>query len=215
MIFTLPNPKSIITGNYIDNNFIEWTNEHDATPAFSSQFSFGGLTITGNMFTVNDVAPWFTFIVIKPYGPGHYIQGLSVVSNVFRTLNGNIDRVEKVDTAFADLDFTRMRNVTFAGNAFNGVDTEAANPLSVLHTQSTRTRTWTLDTNSRLPFLGRARVVESVVPDDRLVNASNAAVYEAPYCETEIGTAGRQFRVIFGTDVSGKVRAMVRMDTPV
>ena len=87
--------------------------------------------------------------------------------------------------------------------------------LSVLHTQATRSRTWTLDTQQRLPFLGRARVVESVLAEDRLVNASNAAVYEAPYVETEIGSGARQFRVIFGSEVSGKVRAMVRMDTPV
>ena len=212
MIFTLPNPKSIITGNYIDNNWIEWTNEHDATPAFSNQFSFGGLTVTGNMFTVNDVAPWFTFIVIRPYGPGHFIQGFSVVSNVFRTLNGNIDRVERVDTTFATLDFGRMRNVTFSANAFNGVNVQAVNPLTVVHTQSTRTRTWTLNTDQKLPFLGRARVVESVIPEGRLVNASNGSLYEAPYVETEVGSGARQFRVIYGTEVSGRIRTIVRMD---
>ena len=137
------------------------------------------------------------------------------MGNSFRAINGTIDRVERVDTAFADLDPTKARNVTFAGNVFNNVDVPVANPLSVLHTQSTRTRTWTVDTAVRLPFLGRARVVESVLPEDRLSNASNAAVYDAPYVETEIGSNGRQFRVIFGTEVSGKVRAMVRMDTPV
>mgnify|MGYP000529553788 CR=1 FL=1 len=51
LILTLPNPKVAITGNYIDNASIEWTNEHDATPDFAAEFSFGGLTITGNMFT--------------------------------------------------------------------------------------------------------------------------------------------------------------------
>jgi hypothetical protein len=215
VIFTTPNPQSFITGNYVDNNFIEWTNEHDATPAFANQFSFGGLTITGNTFLCSDVATWFSFIVVKPYGPGHFLNGFSVVGNSFRVLNGTIDRVERVDTAFADLDATKARNVTFAGNVFNNVDVPVANPLSVLHTQSTRTRTWTVDTASRLPFLGRARVIESVVPEDRLANASNAAVYEAPYVEPEIGSNGRQFRVIFGSDVSGKIRALVRMDTPV
>ncbi len=215
VIFTTRNPQSFITGNYIDNNFIEWTNEHDATPAFSNQFSFGGLTITGNTFLCSDVATWFTFVVVKPYGPGHFLNGFAVVGNSFRAINGTIDRVERVDTAFADLDQTKARNVTFAGNVFNNVDVPVANPLSVLHTQSSRTRTWTVDTASRLPFLGRARVVESVVPEDRLSNASNAAVYDAPYVEPESGSNGRQFRVIFGTEVSGKVRALVRMDTPV
>ena len=39
------------TGNYIDNCFVEWTNEHDAAPDFSSEYSFGGLSLTGNVFT--------------------------------------------------------------------------------------------------------------------------------------------------------------------
>ncbi len=75
-----------------------------------AQFSFGGLTITGNMFTTNDVADWFNFIVIKPYGPGHFINGFAVIGNVFRSLNGRIDRVEHVDTTFADLDYSRTRS---------------------------------------------------------------------------------------------------------
>ena len=215
LIFTQPNPKAFITGNHIDNNFIEWTNEHDATPAFDNQFSFGGLTITGNIFTALDAAVWFSCIVIKPYGPGHFVSGLSVVSNAFRAVNGSIERVEKVDTTFANLDFTKMRNVNFVANTFNNVNVPTANPLMVVHTQSTRSRTWTLDTDGRLPFMGRASVVESVVPEGRLVNASNGTVYDAPYVETEVGSGARQFRVIFGSDVSGKVRAMVRMDEPI
>ena len=77
-VFTYPNMKTVITGNYIDNSTIEWTNEHDATPDFASEFSFGGLSMTGNIFTANDVASWFSWIIIKPYGPGHFIQGLNV-----------------------------------------------------------------------------------------------------------------------------------------
>jgi hypothetical protein len=215
IVFTQPNPKTFITANHIDNSFIEWTNEHDATPAFDSQFSFGGLTVTGNIFTSNDSASWFSFIVVKPYGTGHFINGLSVTGNVFRALNGTIDRVERVDTTFADLDYTRMRNVSFVANTFNNIDVPTSNPLKVEHVQSARSRTWTLNTSERLPFRGRAMGVDSVVPEGRLVNAANASVYEAPYVETGIGTGGRQFRVIFGTEVSGRVRATVRMDDTV
>lgn len=138
-----------------------------------------------------------------------------MVSNVFRTLNGNIDRVERVDASIAELDFGRMRNITFAANVFNGVTTEAENPLTVRFTQATRARTWTLNTDQRLPFLGRARAVESVVAEGRLVNASNGTVYESPYVVTEVGTGARQFQVIFGTEVSGSVRALVRLDQPI
>ena len=214
LVLTSPNPKSILTGNYIDNNFVEWTNEHDASPALGNQFSFGGLTITGNMFTANDVAPWFNWIVIKPYGPNHFIHGFSVISNVFRTLNGAIDRVEAIDTTFADLDFNRMRNVQFWGNVFHGVNEEARNPLTMTHSQPTADRTWICDTEGRLPFRGRARTVESVVPVDRLTVSGSTLGYESPWVDPEYGADRRQFRVIYGTAVSGTIRASVRMDNP-
>lgn len=214
IVLTTPNCKTVMTGNYIDNNFVEWTNEHDSTPALGVQYSFGGLTLTGNIFTVNDVAPWFTWIVIKPFGPGHYIHGFSVISNVFRALNGSIDRVESVDTTFADLDFGRMRNVNFLHNVFNAVTNEAINPASIEYTQATAATKWTLDAAPYMPFGGRARVVEHVVADGKISNSSGAAVYEMPYVETEIGTNKDQFRLTFGTACKGKVRARVRMDNP-
>ena len=62
LVFTEPNVKSVVTGNYIDNSFIEWKNEHDEAPDFSREFSLGGLTITGNIFTVNDAANWLSWI---------------------------------------------------------------------------------------------------------------------------------------------------------
>ena len=58
LILTQTNCKSTIDGNYIDNSFIEWSNEHDPEPAHSNEFSFGGLSISYNIFTCNDVAPW-------------------------------------------------------------------------------------------------------------------------------------------------------------
>lgn len=50
VIITTPNPSTTINNNYIDNAFVEWTNEHSAEPALGSQFSFGGMTVTNNMF---------------------------------------------------------------------------------------------------------------------------------------------------------------------
>ncbi len=214
LIITTPNPKMMITGNYIDNNSIEWTNEYSVNPAFTNQFSFGGLTITGNTFTVNNVAPWFSWIVVKPYGPGHFISGLSVVGNVFRALNGAIARVERVDTTFADLDFGRMRNIVFQGNAFNGVTNFVHNPLSVSYQQSTVSRTWTINPDPNLPFRGWARTVEAVTPVRRLNNAAGQPVFEAPYAVPEVGNAKRNFQIVFNTPVSGRVHCVVRMDNP-
>ncbi|GGL69363.1 glycosyl hydrolase family 28-related protein [Wenxinia marina] len=214
IIFTSSNIKTLVNGNYIDNNFIEWTNEHDATPALGTQFSFGGLTVTGNIFTANDVADWFRFFVIKPYGPNHYIHGLTVTSNVFRSINGYIDRVEGVDTTFASLDNNRMRNVTVAANVFHGVSQEMRNPVLVEHDQPTADRIWVVDTGTALPFGGWARTVESVVPAGRIANASGTSVYEQPWTDAPYGSAKRQVRVIFDTDVTGSVRTSIRMDNP-
>jgi len=214
VVITSPNPSSSFSGNYIDNNFIEWTNEHSADPGLGNQFSFGGLTISNNIFFASNVADSFKFIVIKPYGVGHFIHGFSVIGNVFRSINGSIDRVEKVDTTFADLEFSRMRMVTFAGNTFHGVSEEVFNPASLNHTQSTAASTWTADSGPYLPFKGRARVVESVVADGSIRNSSNNVEYIAPSVETGQGTNGRDIKLIWGKAVKGSVRFVVRMDNP-
>ncbi len=214
MILTSPNSKSVITGNYIDNNFIELTNEHAAEADFADQFSFGGLTITGNVFTANDVAPWFTFVVVKPYGANHFVHGLSVISNVFRSINGAIDRIESVDTAFANLDLGRMRAVTFAGNTFHGVNDPCYNPAPQEITQVTPETDWQRDNAPALPFGGRARFVDSVVLDGPIRNSSNDDVFQMPYVSDNQGPNQSETRFTFGTPVTGKLRYQVRMDNP-
>jgi len=212
IIITELNPKSIFTGNYCDNNFIEWTNEHSSAPALGNEFSFSGLAITGNMFTTNDVASWFNFIVIKPYGPGHYINGFSVVSNVFRSLNGRIDRVDAVDTTFADLDFNRTRRLEFTGNIYHNVNQPAHNPMYLSHDQFTEATTWTMDTDTYLPFGGRAKYVESVQPDGAITNTAGARIHDLPWAEGEQGADLRSVRLNWSQPVKGRVRYQVRMD---
>ena len=212
IILTTPNCNSIITGNYIDNNFIEWTNEHDATPELQVQYSFGGLTVTGNIFTVSDVAPWFNWIVIKPYGPNHYLHGLAVTGNSFRSFTGNITRVEAVDTTFADLDKSRMRNVTFEHNTFTGIDELTMSPISIEHTEASASSSWLVDAAPFLPFAGFARSVEAVCADGALTTAVGAAVYEMPYAETRVGSNQDQIRLRFGTACKGTARIRVRVD---
>lgn len=214
LVFTLPNCKSIINGNYIDNNFVEWTNEHDATPDLGVQYSFGGMTITGNIFTANDVASWFKWIVIKPYGLGHFLHGFSVTDNVFLALNGNVQRVEGIDTTYADLDFSRFRNITFAANTFNSVGEEAVSPILIQHTQATASSSWIVETAPRLPFGGRARTVESVVADGKIKDASGAAVFDMPYTESGYGATKQQVRLVWSTATKGAVNLRVRVDSP-
>ncbi|WP_322894064.1 MULTISPECIES: glycosyl hydrolase family 28-related protein [unclassified Yoonia] len=214
IVLTQPNPKSIFTGNYCDNNFIEWTNEHSSMPALGAQFSFGGLTITGNMFTVNDVAPWFNFIVIKPYGPGHYINGFSVVGNVFRSINGRIDRVDHVDTTFADLDHSRTRSFVFTGNTFHNVAFPVANPASLSHDQAAAATTWVIDTGAALPFGGRARQVDCVMPAGAITAPNNQRVHDLPWAEGEKGPNLRSVHLNWSRAVRGAVRYQVRTDRP-
>ena len=214
VVLTLPNVKTVMTGNYVDNCFIEWSNEHDPEPGFSNEYSFGGLTVTGNIFTVNDVAPWFRWLVITPRGAGHYIQGLSVTGNAFRTVNCTIDRVEQVDTSTAGLDLTRLRNVTFDGNAFNGVTQPPVSPVVIRHVQTTAADTWVVDGSAWLPFGGRARNVPAVVAEGAVTTAAAAVRSDMPYVLVEQGAQGGQVNLRWPVAVKGTAQVTVRCDNP-
>ena len=214
IVLTQTNVKTTITGNYIDNNFLEWTNEHSANPAHDGGFSFGGLTVTGNTFTCNDVAPWFSWIVIKPYGPGHFLQGLNVNGNVFRTVNGRIDRVDTVDSTYATLDYNRTRNVIFDNNAFNGVDTPAQSPLVIRHDQNSAASTWTVDTAGRLPFGGWARTVSSLVMEGAPTGGGGALRTQMPYVTVQQGANNDQVRLHWPEGTQGRAVVTIRVDNP-
>jgi hypothetical protein len=216
MVFTTPGTKSVLTGNYVDNSYIELTNEHDADPNFdNNSYSFGGLTLTGNIFTANDVATNFSWIVVRPYGSGHFIQGLSVQGNCFRTLNGNIARIEAVDTTFAGLDNGRMRSVMFEGNTFHGIGQPTYNPVTLEFDQATAAKTWVLNVGGYLPFGGWARTVESVTTEGPITNASNTAIYTMPYVTPNYGANGNQVALTWSENVKGRVQVTARVDNPV
>ena len=214
MIFTYPNVNSVITGNYIDNCSIEWTNEHDAAPDFGVEFSFGGLTVTGNIFIAGDVASWFNWIVIKPFGTGHFIQGLSVTSNTFKSINGNIDRIESVDTSIAALDFGRSRNVLFEGNTFNNVDQVTINLVTLEFVQGSDAVNWSLDPSGYLPFAGWSRNVTSVVTEDAITNGAGADVFGQAYVTTNFGGSNNLVQLTWSQACKGRVIVTTRMDNP-
>lgn len=214
IVMASTNVKSTITGNYIDNSFVEWTNEYEATPVFSSQFSFGGLNLSANAFTANDVAPWFRWLVIKPYGAGHFIQGLNVSGNVFRSLNGSVDRVETVDTSFAALDNGRMRNVLFSGNSFNGVTQNCENPVYLQVDQATAVATWAVTPGAFLPFGGWARNVEALVAEGVISGPVGERRSDMPYVDVEQGAAKNEVRVNWLAASKGRIQIKIRMDNP-
>ncbi|MBY5974299.1 hypothetical protein KUV28_18225 [Ferrimonas balearica] len=214
IVLSRTNARATINGNYIDNFFIEWGNEHDQAPEFSSEYSFSGLNITDNICLCSSVAPWFSFIVVKPYGPGHYLNGMNVNGNIFRTIQGAIDRVERVDTTHADLDYGRNKNVTFEGNMYNAVSVSTVNPLPVTHTEASAAATWTVDCAPQLPFGGWAQNVDAVVARGRITNGSDAAHFGMPYVEIEKGADKDQVTLHWQEAVKGTISLRVRMDDP-
>lgn len=215
LILTTPNVKTTVSANYIDNTFIEWTNEYDAEPDFTSGYSFGGLTVTGNIFTVSGVAPWFRWFVIKPHGSGHFIQGLNISGNVFKTFNGTVERADHVDTSYATLQMNRMRNVTVEANAFNGVDQIMINPVMLQFDINSDTRTWTLDVGPYLPFGGWARNVTAVTAEGAIIRGSSTPVTGMPYAEVEQGANRDQVTLTWPDACRGRVNVTARMDNPI
>jgi hypothetical protein len=204
---------TIISNNYIDNCFIEWTNEYDPAPAFTGGFSFSALSVSDNMFLSGDVAPWISCIVVKPYGAGHFLNGVSITGNRFRSINGSIDRADRVDTSFANLDIGRCRNVVMTANSFLGVDVQVSNPALIEHTQATEDDAWIIEGANKLPFGGEARAVDSVMAQGSIRNASNVRQYDMPYADTSRGSNRDQIQLVWPTAVRGRVLATVRMDS--
>ena len=212
LIIAKSHASSVITGNYIDNCFIEWTNEYDLAPEFNSEFSFSALSITDNVFLSGDVAPWFSYFVIKPHGAGHFLSGVSVTGNRFKSLGTNIDRAERVDTSFADLDYGRMRDVNFNANSFHGIRERVSNPLRLKHTESSVATTWTIETDDQFPFKGQALAIDSVVALGRIRNSSNSVVFPSPAADIRKGVNFDQFQLTWEQPVRGTVQVVVRMD---
>ncbi|MGR3712722.1 MAG: hypothetical protein ACU0A6_06350 [Shimia sp.] len=204
--------SATIDGNYIDNCHIEWSNEYDSEPDFGGGFSFGSLSITDNVFLSGDVAPWFSYIVIKPHGAGHYITGMNVTGNKFRSINGTMDRVDRVDTSFSDLDMSKGKNLLFTGNTFHNVVTPAHNPLRVEHDQNSHASTWTVRTEGKLPFGGRCRGVDGLVATSKLKNIANVTVYDMPNVQLEQGSNGDEVDLRWASSYSGEMTVVVRAD---
>lgn len=214
LVLTRTNVKTTITANYIDNSFIEWTNEHDDEPDQNNELSFGGLTVTGNVFTANDVAAWFSWFVVKPVGDGHFIHGLNISGNTFKSLNGSIDRVDLVDTTYAELDMSRARNITVQGNAFNGVTQTISNPVTLQFDINSAQTVWNCSFAGYLPFGGRLRNITALVAEDPVTDGSGTTIYHMPYIRTETGTEQDEAQVNWPEAARGTVLLTGRVDNP-
>jgi len=214
LVFTQTNVSTVVTGNYIDNCFIEWGNEHDSAPEMNGEFSFGGLNIVGNVFIASDTSSAFRWVVVKPYGSGHFLSGFSLVSNSFRVFGVTVDRVDMVDSSIAPLDFSQSRNVRVEGNSFNNVGQWIMNPVLVTHTQNTASDTWNVSAGGFVPFGGRIRMVTSVAPEGPVTTAASAARYVFPHALPGTGAQGNEAQLKWGEAVRGKALVTMRMDIP-
>lgn len=212
VIMALSHISMTFDSNYVDNASLEWTNEYDATPDFGGGYSFSALSVTDNVFLSGDVAPWVAYLVIKPHGQGHYITGLTVTGNKFRSLHGSMDRVDRVDTSFADLDMSKGKHVLVEGNTFHAITTPCYNPLQIDYTQSSASNTWVIDTENKLPFGGQPRTVESLVPISKIETSGNTGVFSMPYARTGQGTGNDELHLKWETAVKGEMSVRVRMD---
>ena len=204
--------SSTVTGNYVDNCFIEWTNERDSAPEFNSEFSFSALTIADNIFLSGAVAPWFSYIVVKPHGVGHFLSGVSITGNVFRSINGKIDRVERVDTSFSDLDYGRFTNVTFSGNSFHNIEQKAFSPLKLRHYEASASDIWVVEAQGKLPFDAWARSVDAVVALGPVTTSTGSDIYASPVVAVEQGSNRDAVHLNWPQAVQGEVQLTLRID---
>ena len=214
IVLASTNIATVVSGNYVDNSFIEWTNEHDAEPDFVSEFSFGGLSVTGNIFITGDVGSFFRWLVITPRGPGHFISGLAVTGNAFRTFNTTIDRIEAVDTTFATLDFSRFRNVVFQNNTFNGITQSTVSPVMIEHQQNTAATTWTVTPGVYMPFGAWTRNVQSIVAEGQINGPAAEIRSDMPWVRVEQGPLKQDVQVNWANTSRGTVQITVRCDNP-
>jgi len=127
----------------------------------------------------------------------------------------NIDRVEGIDTSFAELDFSRFKNISFSGNAFNSVDTPVESPQVLRHTEASPSSTWVVEPFPHLPFNAWARTVESVVAEGAVHDGGGAVHYGMPYCEVQQGPDKDRVHLRWETAVQGTVTMRLRIDNPV
>lgn len=207
------NIKTTFEGNYVDNCYIEWGNERDPLPQFSGGLSFHGLSLDGNIFFSTGSAPWMNFILIKPYGSGHFINGLTVTDNLFKKTTGaQLFAVEGVDTSFATLDLSRTSDLLFSGNTYHGIVKRTENPVTVRYVQSTASSVWSVDLSNVSPFGSQVRGGISFLAEGPLRSISNVIVYLSPYAEPGQSAGGQTLRMRWQQDVRGTAQITARFD---
>ncbi len=216
LVLTARNCKTVLTGNYIDNCWIELSDEHqNQSNAGPSAKPFGTLSITGNIFTSSDIPAFFTYIHIAPKGTDYSIDGVSVIGNTFKTIGGDtIDRVESVDTSDGTIDHSKSKNILFEGNSFQSVTYRTENPANVVIDQTVLSSSWTLSNADKVPFGGQVLGVASWAAIAPIQNIGGVDQSEFPYFDLAQGASGDEIKINWAAPRKGKLQLSLRCDSP-
>lgn len=215
IVFAEAQAKTVFVGNYVDNAYLEWTNEHDGDPDFSSELSFGALHIVGNIIFSSNVPRSYAPLHIKPFGSGHFINGMTVTGNTFKTIRGqSLERVDLVDTTHAQLDYQRFTDVNIHSNTFHAVQKQFQNPITVPIIEGTPQSTWEVDLSDYLPFRGEAKVVTAFMADGAIRRGNNSTAFVAPHATGQIGGDRQSVRLNWPENLKGRGFVTVRCDAP-
>lgn len=215
IVFTSRNSGSTVTGNYIDNCFLDVSNEHAKyTNVGGGTVPFGALSISGNIFVVSGVPSWFTFIHLSPFGSGHHIDGISVVGNTFKDISGGgIDRVESVVTSNGNINHNLTSNIVFQGNCFEAITNKTENPAYVEITQPSAASTWTYSNAAKVPFGGQVRGVAGWAALGPIKDAGNVTRFDTPYFTTAQGAADDEVDISWPAARKGTLQLSLRCDS--
>lgn len=209
VVLTYKRAKTLIVGNYIDNSWVELTDEQSVYWTDKSSMSFGNLTVTGNIFTANSVGKEFSWIKLRPNGNNCYVDGILVTSNTFYvTGNYEVNRVESVIDDNGTLDMSRSKILRFENNAFKNVENRTICPITREIKQSTAKTTWSVNFSDAMPFGGQVLRAESVV------GMSDLSKNEQPLATLAYGTGGQSLGLKFSGATSGSVIVKVGADLP-
>ncbi|MHC8945934.1 hypothetical protein ACYX78_14805 [Advenella incenata] len=138
IILTSANNKTNITGNYIDNSWIELAN--DNTTAQNWPLG-GGVTITGNQFTTVSKIGTYGFIALAPYKANSTCARISVVGNVFKNVDGGdhgtVVPMEKADVIIVpqgsngSIDRSQVSQIYWRANSYSQVKKSTSSELTI------------------------------------------------------------------------------------
>ena len=210
-IFTGREYKSTIIGNYIDNNWVELSDE--GANLDNSKF-LGLINITGNHWTSNNApsAAW-RFIKLAPHVADRPIAEISVTSNTFKDFaNGSVPfRIDGVITTDGSIDADVRTRVFFVANGFKGIGNITADPQTVIvvtdEADIDLTDTHDADFDNRLPFEGHCNTVLSTCIRNP-TGAADATVFPVHFVRAK-GDIGSNFIARVVTDIDCNLTAVV------